>query len=695
MTTVIPQSVHIHIRIRSARGGDYPVEMHVGEAVYEWTCLTEPELFAPYADVEAYGRYLFEWLLGRGELRTLWESLLERFPARRTLHLQIDDDAPELHALSWELMHDGKTLLATDEHTPLVRYYATTRTAPRPTLQPPRVLVALAAPNGTEGSGIPPIDVQAERNVLGSLQARTDVDVDMLGIDEPCTLAALDEALARGYHVFHFVGHGMYDEASGAHLQLATADNQPHWVNEQAFVTMMRRHVGMDEYGVNRPLRLVTFASCQTAQRSPVDPYLGLASKLVQIGAPAVVAMQRWVQIWQAHNFFQMFYKELVARGNVEIACNRARAAAYIAAMPGAGDDATYAQVAMPVLYSHLSDGMLWLQGGLDEGDWPILLENARKGRCTPVLGPDFNRVLLGSRRELARRWAESYNFPLSLHERDDLTQVSQYLEVRGGRAFPRDVLVEHLRSWLMEDYAEDLRVCDESTKLDDLIVAAGVARMRRNAYEPYHVLAHMNAKVVVNTSPTSLLLEAYKLAGKEPCALYFPWNQEATHLNCTNDAHPTKPPIPDAQHPLVYYLFGHLRDPYSYVLTEDDHFDFLIRVSREDRSNQELFPSALLEALSSTSLVFLGFRLDDWAFRVLFRWLMTRNSGELLSKYRHVAIQLNLSDTVVDVEEARKYLEEIFEARKVAVYWGSVESFMKELGERLEVPPVARPAMA
>ena len=144
------------------------------------------------------------------------------------------------------------------------------------------------------------------------------------------------------------------------------------------------------------------------------------------------------------------------------------------------------------------------------------------------------------------------------------------------------------------------------------------------------------------------------------------------------------------APHPLVYYLFGHLATPRGYVLTEDDYFDFLIRINREDRSGARFFPPALLESLSNSCLLFLGFRLQDWAFRVLFRWLMTRDGFALLQNYKHVAVQINPDEDVHDVEQARQYLEEIFGSRGVTIYWGSAESFLRELGARLGIAPLA-----
>ena len=69
------------------------------------------------------------------------------------------------------------------------------------------------------------------------------------------------------------------------------------------------------------------------------------------------------------------------------------------------------------------------------------------------------------------------------------------------------------------------------------------------------------------------------------------------------------------AERPLVYHLFGRLNDLRSSVITEDNYFDFLIHFWKE----REGVPKVVRAALTNTSLLFLGFRMHHWDFRVLF----------------------------------------------------------------------------
>ena len=77
----------------------------------------------------------------------------------------------------------------------------------------------------------------------------------------------------------------------------------------------------------------------------------------------------------------------------------------------------------------------------------------------------------------------------------------------------------------------------------------------------------------------------------------------------------------PSVEEPLVYHLFGHLRDPDSVVLTQDDYFDYLIDITR----NNEIIPKSVRANLANTALLFLGFQMSDWDFRVFFRSIISQ----------------------------------------------------------------------
>jgi hypothetical protein len=127
----------------------------------------------------------------------------------------------------------------------------------------------------------------------------------------------------------------------------------------------------------------------------------------------------------------------------------------------------------------------------------------------------------------------------------------------------------------------------------------------------------------------------------------------------------------PTAANPMVFHLHGRFGVPESLVLTEDDYLDFLVALS--DRPSS-LLPHQVRGALSSTSLIFIGYSLADWDFRVLHRGLVVRSDPSL----RRISVTVQLHQT----KEAEEYLDKYFKRMEVSVYWGDAKSFAEDLRE-------------
>jgi hypothetical protein len=174
--------------------------------------------------------------------------------------------------------------------------------------------------------------------------------------------------------------------------------------------------------------------------------------------------------------------------------------------------------------------------------------------------------------------------------------------------------------------------------------------------------------------------------AGRQPVSEICPWRTAMKRRAVTDE--PPKPfPKPSIASPVVYHLHGSLADIDSMVLTEDDYLDFLVAMS----SVPDLVPPQIERAFS-TSLLFLGYSLEDMNFKVLFRKLesfMSRTAGAV-----HVSVQLEpgkdrAPGTPLSKEEAaslvaqRNFLQKRLGLQRVAVYWGTCNDFAKDLGER------------
>ncbi|MBV8075221.1 MAG: SIR2 family protein, partial [Planctomycetaceae bacterium] len=213
-----------------------------------------------------------------------------------------------------------------------------------------------------------------------------------------------------------------------------------------------------------------------------------------------------------------------------------------------------------------------------------------------------------------------------------------------------------------------------------DLLSMAGARRRRReeNSVDPHRLLAALPFPIYLTTNPDCLLVEALREVDKQPEVGLCPWSEK---IDWSDSVFVRDPDFrPSVDRPLVYYLFGRLDDPRSLVLTEDDYFDYLIGLTR----NNELIPAVVRRALVDTALLFLGFRIDDWDFRVLFRSLMAQGGRQRSADYAHVAVQIDPEDgRNLDPEGTRRYLQRYFQDADIRIYWGHVDDFARELSER------------
>ena len=328
-----------------------------------------------------YGLELF-YTLFSGRLRRAYDVVSGQAVAetdgRLRVRLQIDDAAPELHALRWETLYHtyrGAELpLAISADTPFSRYNALESAEAKPLTPPLQLLFALANPSDLAGSGLAPLDVEAEiRSLLAALadlrengKLQVKIMPGRTGLT-PALQAELDAAgwqilpgvtslenVARalpGCHIFHFLGHGAYSQ-SGEQAALVLEREDENKQGESKRVpdqTLASRLRPLSD------LRLVFLAACESARRDTdrqePNPYVGLAPQLVQAGVPAVVAMQDEVEMGAARQLTGQFYGQLLDHGYVDQALNMARYTLF------SDDDK---QWTIPVLYMRLADGRLF-----------------------------------------------------------------------------------------------------------------------------------------------------------------------------------------------------------------------------------------------------------------------------------------------------------------------------------------------
>lgn len=682
-------------------------------------------------DDEAYGAALTRAVFSHEDVRSVFlraASVAQSLDKPLRVRLNISNAAADLQRLRWELLtHPDGGPLVTREDVFFSRFVSS-RDFRRVPLRPRselRALVAAANPaNLTQKwPALAPIDTA--RAYADAAKALGDIPAVTFGIDERVTFDAILGRLRDGYDILYLVCHGGL-----------TASGEPFLVleDDQGQAAPIRGDDIVQQLGElwQRP-RLIVLAACQTAAhaapataaadsssaaassaqpaaaaagvsgRTTSPALTALGPRLADAGIAAVIAMQGAISMETAAELMPAFFTELARDGVIDRAMAAARA--RVRTRPDGW---------MPALFMRLRSGrMWWYQTGFrtEFNRWVALVADIASGRCTPILGPGITDALIGSRRDIARRIAEASDYPMAAHEREDLPQVAQFLSTKQSPATVPWLVLGHLCREIVQRYGHRLPPALANAPLDglgrdelalryeELLETIWRQRLETEPHEPHRLLASLPFRLYITTNPEQLLVKALA-ESRAPHSEICRWNAEladlpsifdppaassaATGLAGVGTAPSHEPYKLDAQRPLVYQLFGTLARPESLVITEDDYFDFLIGVT----ANKDLIPKPVRRALADSALLFLGFQLDDWDFRVLFRSIAGQEGARRRQSYAHIAVQVDPEEGRVQrPDQAREFLNAYFQNADISIFWGTVEDFVKELSRHWTGP--------
>jgi hypothetical protein len=634
------------------------------------------------------------------------------------VRLFVDPGAPKLHEIRWESLRDAAgEALFNGERIVFSRYLSSAEWNPV-TLRPSadlKALVVIANPAGLGNTDDPeifdpnnmeaevpklaPVAVDAElRRAQDSLlkpseNGGVNISITALASGGSATLSNVITKLRDGYDILYLACHGalMFDgeprlwlEDDKGGMDVVTGSDLARQIRELP----------------NQP-RLVVLASCQSAGtgKTASGTLSALGPRLADAGVPAVVAMQGNVTMDTIAQFMPAFFAELKRDGQIDRAMGRAR-----------GRVAARDDYWMPVLFMRLRSGRIWYVPGFDsdksESDiWKPICDAVNGGQCVPILGPDLAAHLVGNVRKLASDIADSNSVPMSLQDRQDLAKVAQFVAIRSSVDDARKQVRSGLLS-AMRQSASQLKECQGAAGGDPpSLMKSIVAAVAGDENDPLRIVAALGAKVFVTANGDPLLEMLLAQCGKPPVPIVTKWRDERESM-MREDKRLGNPgqapgqaeeffgdPAPDK--PLLYYVFGKSQMEDTWVLTEDDIYDYLIQTTR-----YKLMPTVIRSSLTDGSLFFLGFHLDDWKFRVLFRMILSIPGSFNLTRYYHVGVQVEPDETTIsNARRVREYLESYFRkpnpldsiARdpKIDIFWGTAADFLRQLKDQLKKQPV------
>jgi CHAT domain/SIR2-like domain len=635
------------------------------------------------ANPAEYGTTLWTTFFGEPKVQSAIAQALAaaqacNLPLR--VRLFIGPSAPELHKLCWETLRhaDTRRSLLTDENLLFSRYLSSAdwkpiELRPRSDL---RALVVVANPEGLESEGLAPVDVEAE--VRRAMVGLGTIEATQLASLGAATLESIISHLRDDYDILYLVAHGALNQDE----PLLWLETESGAVARVPGSTLAAR---MGELA-KRP-RLVVLASCQSAgageevRSSDRGALAPLGPRLAEIGVPAVLAMQGDISMKSVAEFIPIFFKELQRDGLIDRAVAAARGAIV-------GNRLDWWA---PTLYMRLQSGRIWYVPGFQDDPggfkkWPTLLGHIAARKSVPILGPGTIEPLVGSTRDIARQWAEFYHYPMALHERDDLPSVAQYLAVNQDKNLMRMELAASLRREILRRHGRIL-AGESPIDINALLQLVWERRWAKDKTQLHRVLAKLPLEIYATTTPDNLLAHALADEKRIPevdfCRWNDIWDAPKSIFRREPDYRPSK------ERPLVYHLFGCLEVPESVPVTEDDFADYLIGVAKR----RDAIPKLVRSALVNSALLFIGFHIHDWPFRVLFRSILQLEGYEKGYGTSHVAVQIDPEGQLTEPEGARDYLKHYCRDASgrdanVSIYWGGAEDFARELQQRIQ--PVA-----
>lgn len=276
--------------------------------------------------VEQQGLAFFDAILPAGsDERQAYERALylrQAFADALFIVLEPEDESGRLSPIPWELMHDGHVEMGRGFlglKYPVYRRLQTVTSPGQVAGGIQKALVVAADPtqrlDGLDG----------EVDWLKATLEGAGLTVDVRRPDDPDV--SDPEAIKRllrdgGYQLFHFAGHGRFDEAdpSRSRLILGLARERGKALTAAALADVARESA----------LVMVFLSACQVGQTEELPPLRtweegGVVDALTRAGVPATVGMRWIVGDENGRKLVQTFYTDLLAGKSAERALMHAR----------------------------------------------------------------------------------------------------------------------------------------------------------------------------------------------------------------------------------------------------------------------------------------------------------------------------------------------------------------------------------
>lgn len=284
----------------------------------------------------ALGKRLYHTVFGStGAVKVLEHWRLRPLQPGMQRQISIASVMPRALSLPWELLHDeqGFLVLRTRNPVSLIRRLPQRELGGFQTsFEPPlRILMITARPD--DAGYIDPRSTA--RELLDEVQGQVEAAAIALEFLRPPTLRALRTRLSNAklpaIQVLHFDGHGVFGEKKDRQGK-ARPGGKPQGMlafeDDEGKLDLVEAN-DVAQVLQDSGVRLAVLGACQSALGAADDAFSSVATRLIQGGVDAVVAMSASLLVASSTLFFEAFYRELVAGTPAPMAQERARQALH------------------------------------------------------------------------------------------------------------------------------------------------------------------------------------------------------------------------------------------------------------------------------------------------------------------------------------------------------------------------------
>jgi hypothetical protein len=311
---------------------------------------------------------------------------------------------------------------------------------------------------------------------------------------------------------------------------------------------------------------------------------------------------------------------------------------------------------------------------GISQHQWDRLLKKIYEKKCIAFIGPGIYKVPNKDGRPLiplsiVDKLKEKYSPPL-----EDLYHLARIYTLENSYQLAR--LTQFLA---IED--EGGNEVDPKTLLSEMIKEIDSSKFSfpSETRSPYDILADLDLPIYITTNYDHFLEDALarsKRIRKQPQSDFFRWSKKLkdySKLTGVSSVFDDAQYKPTEERPLVYHIHGDINIPRSMVLTEKDYFEFVIKTNREDAD----IPSVLRIEIATSSLLFVGYSVDDIDFRTIFQGFLTFLDIE--KREPSIAVQLPPEKGKAKMQHyLEQYTRDLF--ADVREFWGDTSEFITQL---------------